>query len=42
MKKLVAVGLVIVSLLAMGGVAAAEHGDIGGIGVKNVKSSKNM
>lgn len=40
MKKLVAVFLVICSLLAIAGVAGAEHNDIGGIGVKSYKTVK--
>lgn len=41
MKKVVITGLVLVlSLLAVVGVASAEHDDIGGVGVKSMSIKK--
>lgn len=41
MKKLVVTALVlIVSLLALAGVATAERGDIGGVGVTSIGAQK--
>ncbi len=36
-KKLVVLALIVVSLLAIAGLANAEHGNIGGVGVTSVR-----
>jgi hypothetical protein len=40
MKKLVALVLVAVAILAMAGIASAERGDIGGIGWASIRMGR--